>query len=243
MSTPEIEITVDATVDAAWRALRDSATIRRWHAWDTDGIAQEIESIYFTDVTVDDEAHVLVANGGDRFEVYALSGGVRVTLTRAPLSGDPDWDAYYDDVTEGWTSFLQQLRFLLDRDPGGVRRTLFFADRHVHSSTVIDRLGLDDVAAAPAGSPYTATVAGVETTGEVWFRSTNQLGLTVDAWGPGLLVLAGTAPSRTDPAGTSMAILSTYDLDDTAFGRLSEQWSEWWAEHSGPSGGSGGKPR
>ncbi|WP_018908976.1 SRPBCC family protein [Salinispora arenicola] len=232
MSTPKIEITVDATVDAAWQALRDTATIHRWHGWDTDEITQEIESIYFTDVTVDDQAHMLVANGGDRFEVHALPSGVSVTLTRAPLSGDPDWDAYYDDVTEGWTSFLQQLRFLLAHDPTATRRTLHFADRHVHSGTVADRLGLGDIAAASAGNAYAATIAGGEATGEVWFRSAHQLGLTVDAWGPGLLILAGTTPSQVDPTGNAMAILSTYDLDDVAFGRLSEQWSAWWAAHT-----------
>ncbi|WP_028564438.1 SRPBCC family protein [Salinispora tropica] len=232
MNTPKIEITVDTTVDAAWQALRDTETIRRWHGWETDEIAEEIRSIYFTDVTVDDQRHVLVANGGDRFEVHPLPDGVRVTLTRAPLSGDPNWDAYYDDITEGWTSFLQQLRFLLSHNPGGMRRTLFFSNRGVDSSTIVDRLGLAGIAATPAGSPYTATVAGGTTTGNVWFRSTHQLGLTIDAWGPGLLVLAGNTPSQTNPAGTATALLSTYDLDDTAFDQLSQQWSAWWATHT-----------
>lgn len=232
MNTPKIEITVYTTVDAAWQALRDTETLRRWHGWDTDEIAEEIQSIYFTDVTVDDQRRVLVANGGDRFEVHPQPDGVRVTLTRAPLSGDPEWDAYYDDITEGWISFLQQLRFILSHHTSGARRTLFFSNQHVHSSTVVDRLGLTGVAATPAGSPYTATVVGGRTTGTVWFRSTHQLGLTIDAWGPGLLVLAGNAPSQTSPAGSATAILNTYNLDDTAFGQVSEQWSAWWARHT-----------
>lgn len=233
--TLRIEVTTTATVEAAWQALRDRDTIRQWHAWDTEELASEIDSIYFTDVTEDADQRVLVANGGDRFEVRQDGAGARITLTRAPLSGNPDWDAYYDDVTEGWTSFLHQLRFALERQPASTRRTLLFSDRGTYSGTVIDRLGLGEIAKQPPGSAFTATIAGEQVGGEVWFRSANQLGVTVGAWGDGLLVIAGTAPSETDPAGTSMAILSTYGLDDTAFGELDKRWSAWWSEHTAAS--------
>lgn len=229
--TPRIEVTAAASADAAWQALRDPAAIRQWHGWDTDEIEAEIDSIYFTDVFEEADRRTLVANGGDRFEIQPDGDGVRITLTRAPLSGNPDWDAYYDDVTEGWTSFLHQLRFALERRPGMTRRTLLFADRGTNSGTVIERLGLDAVAGQPPGSRYTATIAGEDVAGEVWFRSAHQLGVTVDAWGEGLLVIAGTAPSDTDPAGTSMAILSTYGLEDADFAQLDTRWAGWWADH------------
>lgn len=229
--TPRIEVAAAASADAAWQALRDPAVIRQWHGWDTDELESEIDSIYFTDVVEEADRRTLVVNGGDRFEVRPDGDGVRIRLIRAPLSGDPESDVYYDDITEGWRSFLQQLRFALERRPGMRRRTLFFADRGTYSGTVIERLGLDAVAGQPAGSRYTATIAGEDVAGEVWFRSANQLGVTVDAWGEGLLVIAGTAPSEADPAGTSMAILSTYDLDDTDFGQLQARWSGWWADH------------
>jgi hypothetical protein len=229
--TPRIDVAAAASADAAWQALRDPAVIRQWHGWDTDELESEIDSIYFTDVVEEAEKRTLVVNGGDRFEVRPDGDGSRITLTRAPLSGDPEMDAYYDDITEGWRSFLHQLRFALERRPGTRRRTLFFADRGTYSGTVIERLGLDAVAGQSAGSRYAATVAGEDVAGEVWFRSANQLGATVDAWGEGLLVIAGTAPSEADPAGTSMAILSTYDLDDNDFGQLETRWAAWWADH------------
>jgi len=229
--TPRIEVTAAAPADAAWQALRDPAAIRQWHGWDADEIEAEIDSIYFTDVVEEADRRTLVTNGGDRFEIQPDGDGVRITLTRAPLSGNPDWDAYYDDITEGWTSFMHQLRFALERRPGMTRRTLFFADRGTYSGTVIERLGLDAVAGQPRGSRYTATLAGEDVTGEVWFRSAHQLGVTVDAWGEGLLVVAGTAPSDADPAGTSMAILSTYGLDGADFGQLDTRWAGWWADH------------
>lgn len=227
-----IEVTAAATVEAAWQALRDRDTILQWHGWDYDELADEVDSIYFTDVTADAEARVLIANGGDRIEVREEGTGVRIILTRAPLSGNPEWDAYYDDITEGWTSFLHQLAFVLERRPGATRRTLFFSDRGTYSGTIIDRLGLSDVAARPRGSAYTAKLAGEEVSGEVWFRSANQLGVTVSTWGDGLLVIAGTAPSETGSAGTSQAILSTYGLDDAAFEELNKRWSDWWAGHT-----------
>ncbi len=66
--------------------------------------------------------------------------------------------------------------------------------------------------------------------GEVWFRSDHQLGVTVDAWGhDGLLVAVG-APSAVS-GGTAMAILTTYRLDNTRFGDLDSRWTRWWAEH------------
>ncbi|GAA1536147.1 hypothetical protein GCM10009678_18210 [Actinomadura kijaniata] len=230
--TPRLEIRVAATVDAAWRALRDKDLIRQWHGWQSGELEAEIDSIYFTDVTEDTGTHTFLANGGDRFEVRGDGEGfVRVTLVRAPLSGDPEWDAYYDDVTEGWISFLHQLRFALERKPGERRRTLFLGDRDTYSGTVIERLGL--AAASEPGSRYTATLAGEPIEGEVWFRSEHQLGVTVDSWGEGLLIIAGTGPSTTAPAGTSMALLSTYHQDEDAYTLLNERWSRWWGDNTG----------
>ena len=65
---------------------------------------------------------------------------------------------------------------------------------------------------------------------ELWFRSANQLGVTVDAWGEGLLIVARTPPSDVKPRGAAMAVLSTYGLDETAFEDLNARWTAWWAE-------------
>ena len=44
-----------------------------------------------------------------------------------------------------------------------------------------------------------------------------------------LLVAVG-APSAAS-GGTTMAILTTYRLDDTRFGDLDSRWTRWFAEH------------
>lgn len=190
-----LEVTVAAPLDTVWKALRDKEVVRRWHGWDYDGLDAEVEQIYFTDVVED--GHVLALSGGDRFRLIPLGEGTAVVLDRAPRGDDAD--AFHDLVTEGWTTFLQQLRFAVERQPGVERRTLYFS----------------------GDGPATTLLETVDLDGEPWFRSANQVGVTVDAWGEGLLVLVD-APS-------AMAVLSTYGLDDEAFAELETRWTALWA--------------
>ncbi|RRR99399.1 SRPBCC family protein [Glycomyces terrestris] len=223
-TTPRIEVVVAAPADEVWHALRDRDALRQWHGWDSGGdtaaLDAEIDSIYFTDVHEDPARRLLTANGGDRFAVEPHADGARVVLTRAPLSGDADWDAYYDEVTEGWITFLHQLRFALERPRGAARRTLFFSAPATPRRAVLARLGLDGQD-APPGAPYAAPA--MDLAGDVWFRSPRQLGVTVDAWGPGLLAVAG-APG----SDTAMAVLSTFGLPDAEFKALEQRWTDWW---------------
>jgi uncharacterized protein YndB with AHSA1/START domain len=223
--TPRIEVTVAAPVDVVWNALRDREKIRHWHGWDYEGSEQEIDLIYYTEQTEDAQAHTLEVQGGDRFELRPDGDGTRITLTRAAPGSDPEWDAYYDDITQGWITFLQQLKFLIERRPDAPRRTLFFAAEQ--AGHIIDDLGLREVAGQPAGTPFAASLAGEDFKGEVWFTSEHQLGVTVDTWGQaGLLIVAS------KPDGKAMAVLSTYGLDDDRYESLNARWTAWWAEHT-----------
>lgn len=224
MTTPRIEVTVAAPVDAVWEALRDKEKIRHWHGWEFDGLDAEIDLIYFTAYTEDSEARTLAVQGGDRFELAPVEGGTRITLTRAPHGDDPEWDAYYDDVTEGWITFVHQLKFALERHPGEPRRTLFYSG----TGDPIDELGLTGPA---AGSPYKADLCGQPASGVVWFRSDPQLGLTVDGWGDGLLILSHLPPSESKPEGAALAVLTLYGADEATYDAVNERWHPWWAKH------------
>lgn len=150
MSDPVIvELTIAAPAEVVWRALRDPEQIRRWHGWEYDGIEEEIRMIYLDDVDADEARLTLDTRGGGRFELEPHGAETVVRLTRAAPAGTTGWDGIHDEINEGWLSFLQQLRFFLERHPGEERRTLLI-EREV---TLPD--------------------------GEPWFRSAHQTGVVV----------------------------------------------------------------
>ena len=219
-----IEMTMPAPAAVVWQAFRDPAVVRQWHGWQYEGLDDEIRCI-FSEGTVASEAERTLHIGGHLFSLE--DGGTRtvVRVTRAgpvePVSG-PDGAELPDEIEEGWLSFLQQLRFLLARHPSGARRTIFRSvdTRGSDATTVAGLLGLGGVAGLVPGERYSATVAtGEQLAGELWFRSPRQLAVTVDAWGDGLLLLAG--------AGS--VTLSTYGLDEATFALLEERWDRWWS--------------
>jgi hypothetical protein len=130
-------------------------------------------------------------------------------------------------------TFLQQLRFALERHPHGKRRTFFFSVPGTEGS-IIEKLGVNDVPAP--GEPYSVTLAtGEEISGKVWFRSNHQVGLTVHHYaehGEGLVIVAD-QPSIPDirPDGGSLVIVSTYDLGAHRLEEVRKYWDKWRAEN------------
>jgi hypothetical protein len=233
---PVIEVTVAAPVDAVWTALRDPDLIRRWHGWDVDELAEEIRTIYLNGVTEDPVAHTLEINGGDRFTLHEISGtSTTVRITQAPRGSDPDWVDYYDDITEGWWTFLHQLRFAVERHGLAERRTIVRQGLLAEPRPVLDAAGLHALAAAAPGSAYrVAGPAGDELSGTVWARRSSQLALTVDGWGDGLLILADQPVNPHRPDGGAMVLITTYGLDDAQVDALESRWGAWWEKHRLP---------
>ena len=155
---PVLEVTVAAPVDTVWQALRDPVQLRRWHGWDDESLDAEIQVIYLNDAVEDPPYRLVIGTG--TFDLAETPDGVRVRLTRAPRGGNPEWDAYYDDITEGWTSFLQQLKYALERHPGEDRVTHYRSGAPLSPGRIEDRLGLTDVAGQPVGRSYKATLPG-----------------------------------------------------------------------------------
>jgi uncharacterized protein YndB with AHSA1/START domain len=224
-----VEVTIAAPIDDVWRALRNPEQIRRWHGWHAEGLDKEIELIYTQHVTESPEEHWMEVQGGDRFELTeAGDHRTRLRMTRAPLSGDSEWDAYYDDVNEGWLTFIHQLKFALEHHPGEDRRTIFLSGPGTTPPSTLT--GLASLAGLTVGAPYAAvTPPGEELAGTVWYRSEHQLGVTVDGWGDGLLVLAHMPASTTHPEGVSNLILTTYGQTNDEFTALEERWNSWWS--------------
>ena len=150
MSDPIIvEVTIAAPAPRVWEALRDPEQIRNWHGWQYDGFEDEINFIYLRE-DIDASADDLVLDTGDgRFALVPDGERTVGRITRPAPAGADSWDGVYDDVNEGWLTFVQQLRYYVERRPGGRRRTLF----------------VEKELPVPAG--------------EVWYRSARQTGVAV----------------------------------------------------------------
>lgn len=231
-----LEVTVAAPVDTVWRALRDPAEIRRWFGRDYDGLEDEIRFIFGEGAKyVDDERSVRWDYGDqkvERFQLEPLGSTTRLRVIRSRPPGE-DWVEIYDDISEGWTTFVHQLRCALGRHPGEDRRTPYLSAHReaADAAKPVEALGLDAVGAAE-GSPYRLTAAdGEDLAGEVWYRSAHQLGLTVDAHGDGLVVVTTDAASSKPPHGGGSSTVTTCGLDDDEFDRVSRAWTGWWQEN------------
>jgi hypothetical protein len=185
-NTPQLSLKIKASINSVWDAIRNKEKLLQWHGWDGATLKDEIENIYFTDVKeeIKDDRHILVVNGGDTFIVEPAEDATRLTLLRTGLSGDPAWDEHYDNITEGWVSFIEQLRFMLEYPFSAPRKTTFNT-LTLNRDKVIADLGVIE---EKEGAKFSGVFQDEEIAGAVWFSTSNQLGLVIDTWGPGLLI-------------------------------------------------------
>ena len=228
-----VEILVAAPIEEVWRALRDPAEIRRWFGWEYASLTEEIDFIFVNGFKADAATHTLSADGiADRYTLEAAGPGQTVVrvIRSAPVT-DVSWKGIYDDMVEGWLTFTQQLRFALERHPGADRRTIYLNGRAAKAGTPlpVQALGLDSLVVVPLGQRYSVTAAhGERLGGEIWFRAPYQLGLTVDAYGDGLVIIGTRPVTDKSSHGGGSVVVSTYGLSDPAFRSVSDQWTRWW---------------
>lgn len=223
----ELQIVIAAPSDVVWRALRDPAEIRRWHGWHFDGLDAEIAQVFGEQNVTSEEGKWVELQDSDRFTLTDVDGGTLVRLTRAPKGNNPQWDEYYEDINEGWTTFVNQLRFALEHHRHEDRATVYLSSDTDRAAAL--RL-VASIGEAPAGRRYALDApTGERLSGEVWFRSANQVGITVKSWGDGLLIIGRHESSPRHPQGNAMLVLTAYGLDADAFARLEANWTGWWA--------------
>jgi hypothetical protein len=261
-----VETTVDAPQEAVWAALRDPERIRRWFGWDDAGLGAEVHQIFHDEVTADDDARTLTWADGDRIEVHPAEsraagrdgerdsahggepgsdhgdqgpdGSSALTRVRLVRRGHPEaaWDGVHDPVDEGWITFVQQLRFLLERHPDADRRTVRAADLDLgpDDDALLDRLGLRSLGDDPVGGRYTVSRPDGSTFGgEVFFQTDLQIGLSVDEEDDALLVVARTPPASAPPHGTVTFLLSVFGdvaTDDERRKATEQRWRSWWGD-------------
>ncbi|MGE0180427.1 MAG: SRPBCC domain-containing protein [Sphingomonas sp.] len=227
-----VEMTIAAPADAVWDALKDPTKIYNWHGWDDPSLKDEVEFIYVKYGRHDDAAKILRFEGmGDRFEVEARGEGSVLRVIRA-VPADAEWQDVYEDMVEGWISFVEQLRFGIERHDLGPRRTLYLNGRAKPGGAApIAALGLGGLRDHRDGAPVTLDLAtGEHVEGLVWHRSGWQVGLTVPQWGDGLLIATDKSVTDKAPHGRGMVILTTYGMSDADFSTLEARWRGWWSE-------------
>lgn len=223
-----VEVTVPAPADIVWAALRDPQKIKQWFGWDADTLKDEIDFIFVTHAEADEAARTVTFVGvPDRYEVEARDDGSVVRVVRSAPAGT-DWSDVFDGMIEGWISFTWQLAFALARHGLKPRRTIFFSGPPRADRLGRSLLGLD--AAPAAGEPWAGPIGPDASAGEVWFTARHQMGVTVDAWGDGLLVVVDQPPTDDKPRGSTMLTLTTYGLSDAVLADLQARWQAWWDE-------------
>lgn len=199
-----VETSIGADRDRVWRAMTDAVQIREWFGWDHGDLDGEIQYI-FVDHAKQEPPERMAFDDGSYLEL--VPDGQRTTI-RAVLPGaldGTDWDEVYDGMEEGWRSFFEQLRYLLEIRPQGRRRTIYLTG----TATAADVLAI-------AGSD-----------GQPWHTSRYQR-ITVDPRGH-LLVVAGQAPLGGDVEGPISLTITTYGLDEAGFAEVLSDWTARWS--------------
>lgn len=213
-NTPVITAIIEASIEDVWKALREREKLARWFGWNYSGLEAEINEIYFTNVreegVSDATRRRLAVNGGDTFILTAQDDKTALQLVRRPLDGTPE-DNYYETITEGWISFIEQLRFMLEHQPISTRRTIV-AHRKLERDATWRALGLPD---ARQGQSFAGSLEGHDLSGSVQFVTPQQIGLLIKNCGPGLLIIQ---------FGENMQLLTIYTSDTEFFNSLSNEW-------------------
>lgn len=227
MANSQLSVLINADAEQLWRMLREPARIAQWHGWEMEGLAEEIKQIYYSSAVESNDHLRLELDRGNVFTLEPHADGTLLTLTRAPATGE--WAAYDADITEGWKTFLEQLKFALERHPKTPRRTIYVDGTSPAHTDLWNALGIDIGWLPDPGEPYELTLAtGATIRGKVWARSQHQLALTVEAYaehGDGLLILAQQEPIngiREHPG--AQIIASTYGLGAAALETIATQW-------------------
>ncbi len=232
--TNNLSVVINADAPQVWTMLREPSKVAQWHGWQAEDLDAEIKEIYFSSDVEEAPDHTsLTVHGGDIFELRPVPQGTLVSVTRAAVDHNSEWAAWDEDITQGWLTFLQQLRFTLERHPHGKRHTLFL-QLPGGPGSAIDKLGLAELPSR--GDNYELTLAtGEEISGKVWYRTNHQVGLTVQSYadhGDGLLVVADQlAIDDVRPDGGSLVIASTYGLGAARLDAIRASWDSWRAEN------------
>jgi hypothetical protein len=205
-----VEVVVEAPRELLWRATTEPDRLARWFGWDYDGLESEIRYI-FVDHAVQDPPRLLdLDDGQDRQTIELLEDGPR-TIVRVVRPGSlegAEWEDLYEDIREGWVTFLHQLRHSVERHPEEDRRTIRLTGEVLPERVLA---ALDE-----------------EASGSVWNENRFQRSIAAGGEGDLLLSVHSKVPLDSAEPGSVALTVTSYGLDDAAFEALRRRWEEWW---------------
>ncbi|GGK08177.1 hypothetical protein GCM10010123_42660 [Pilimelia anulata] len=196
-----VDTTIAAPHKAVWQALTEPALLGQWFGWEHPHLAAEIQHLFGdhliaeppVQLRFDDGSHLALLANGPRTTICAVMPGVAGPRPEVA-----------DSAEEGWRTFLAQLRFFLETQPPGTRRTVHL------EATIVPA----DALAAVVGRP--------------WLDSRHQR-IVVDPAGH-LLALVADHPISTPAAGPVALTVTTYGLDDARFDAVARRWRQRWSD-------------
>jgi hypothetical protein len=196
----DVEVSLAIGRDEVWDALTQPPVLHQWFGWDYDGLSAEIQQIFVDEATLWAPERMGWADGS-YLEVTGDDDRSTVRAVRVgPAPRNPD---EYDAIEEGWRAFLTQLQFLLEARPKGVRRTIYLTGE-------------------TTGRQAMSLVDGD------WTRLGTRMARAVDTDGHLVVVGSHVHLDAADAARTEITV-STYGLDDAAFGTYRDKWTRRWA--------------
>ncbi|HEX6644400.1 MAG TPA: SRPBCC domain-containing protein [Gemmatimonadales bacterium] len=197
------EIAIAAPPDAVWRALTDAEELRRWFPADArvePGVGGTIwvswggEMAWENPITIwEPGRHLRTAMPAEPgavpfavdYYIEARGGATILRLVNSGFGSGAEWDDMYFGMDGGWTYFLYNLRFYLERH-AGKPRALAFERRPMQDRTVFPALfralGLDSEATVAPGTPVSVPLGGSALPGTVVLSLPSHLAVEI----PGL---------------------------------------------------------
>ena len=219
----ELAVEIDAPAEAVWKAISEGEEVRRWFSPEARIDPGVGGSVWLSwGPGMDGEAPITIWEPGKRlrwveshgsseegdetgaavevaveFHVETRGGGAVVRLVNSGFSAAADWDDYYDALLAGWTYFLWNLRFYMERHHGQPRTMVSVRRKTTRSfeDIWVDLLGpsgmdIEGVETLTTGEPLVLTIGDRRFTGEVeYVRRPRNLAGTLTELNDGLLFI------------------------------------------------------
>ena len=191
----ELEIEIDASPDAVWKAISEGDELVRWFPMEAkvdpgvggrvwvswgEGMAWSSRIAVWEPnrrlKSVDEPpegAPPFPVEVAVEYEIQAREGRTVLRLVHSGFSAEADWDQFYDATVAGWTYFLRNLKHYLERHRGVPRKLIRWRRPMTVAAAEVWRMLADPTglgfAGVKAGSRWThELLPGVPPGGEVW---------------------------------------------------------------------------